>query len=335
MAGQPRSSSTGAPPRRAELRVPRPSARGASGKRSPSRAHPPASPEQPASSALALLPPARDADGMAEPLAKLVSMLTPWAYWAALIGVLAVGAIIGGFEGGLSAVVVIEVAFIIGYWRWQRWAVAPKKTSFACACKCLERLGDRRRGVRWRAANRLRGIGPESKELLPGLMAAMHHDDWMVRYHVIDAIGRLGPDAKPAVPALRSLVESKSLERLHAACALGKICDGDLEDEATAIALAMAASDNESGTRMFSAFAHWRVTRRTDVAVPVLVEVLRHESAPIRRGVPYLFARCGPAPPEILTVLRAALTDRDRSVRRMSAQVIDAANANDRDRMHS
>jgi len=274
-------------------------------------------------------------EGMSQRFAKIVLLLTPWAFWAALIGLLAIGASIGGFEGALWGVAAIEVAFILGYWRWQRWAVAPKKTTLVRAQKCLEQLIDRRRRVRWHAANLLRGIGPESKELLPGLMAAMHHDDWMVRYDVIQAIGRLGPDAKPAVPALRALVEGNSNGRVFAAGALGNICDGETEDAATASALAMAASDEEIGTRMFSAFAHWRVTRRTEVALPVLAEILRHKSAPIRRGVPNLFAERGPAPPEIIPALRAALTDRDRYVRRMAAQAINEAEANDRDRASS
>jgi len=89
----------------------------------------------------------------------------------------------------------------------------------------------------------------------------------------------------------------------------------------------MAAMDEDVGTRIFSAFAHWRVTRQTEVVVPVFTEVLHHESAPIRRSVSHLFARCGPAPPEMLPVLQEALADRDRSVRRMAAQVINAAEA--------
>jgi HEAT repeat protein len=250
---------------------------------------------------------------------------------AVVIGVfLGLGARLGGLAGAIWGVLALVVSIVAFLWFCSRWFVPPKRTTLARARECLAQLGDRRKRIRWRAANLLRGIGPDSKELLPELMAAMRHDDGMVRNFAIDAIARLGSDAKPAVSSLRTLVEGKSNQRFSAVCALWNICDGETDDEASASALAMAASDEEIGTRMYSAFAHWRITHRTEVVVPVLSEVLKHKSAPIRRSVPYLFSAYGPVPPEMLPAFRVALTDRDRSVRRLAAKVLEAAEANDR-----
>jgi hypothetical protein len=57
--------------------------------------------------------------------------------------------------------------------------------------------------VRDWAAGALAGIGPADPQVIPGLTSLLQHRDANVRRIAVATLGRLGADAKPAVPALR------------------------------------------------------------------------------------------------------------------------------------
>lgn len=56
--------------------------------------------------------------------------------------------------------------------------------------------------VRWAAADALGKIGPAAAEAVPALTAALTDADWDVRRAAADALGRIGPEAAEVVPAL-------------------------------------------------------------------------------------------------------------------------------------
>ena len=58
----------------------------------------------------------------------------------------------------------------------------------------------------------------------PALIGALQDDDAFVRWEVVEALERLGPDARAALPALRAALQDES-EQVRAAAerALGRI----------------------------------------------------------------------------------------------------------------
>jgi HEAT repeat protein len=75
------------------------------------------------------------------------------------------------------------------------------------------------------AARALGQMGPEAKEAVPSLMAALKDEDRAVRIQAAHALGEIGPEAKAAVPALReSMVTCKDGAALrHTLAALRRI----------------------------------------------------------------------------------------------------------------
>src|SRR5262245_60893501 len=53
---------------------------------------------------------------------------------------------------------------------------------------------------------------PTAKEGLAELIEALHDDDAQVRYFAAEALGRIGADARSALPALLKLVDPESNE---------------------------------------------------------------------------------------------------------------------------
>ncbi len=58
---------------------------------------------------------------------------------------------------------------------------------------------------------------------MPAIIEALEYEDFSVRYSAILALGRIGPAAKDAVPALTAMSESDSDTRSYAAEALKRI----------------------------------------------------------------------------------------------------------------
>jgi HEAT repeat protein len=53
----------------------------------------------------------------------------------------------------------------------------------------------------------LERIGPQAKPAIPALIATLSSDDREVRYQAVHALGAIGPDAQAAVPALRARLD--------------------------------------------------------------------------------------------------------------------------------
>jgi HEAT repeat protein len=69
-----------------------------------------------------------------------------------------------------------------------------------------------------------RTIGPEAKEAVPALIAALKDQDAGVRWEAATALGEIGLEAKEAVPALiAALKDQNELVRWYAARALKTI----------------------------------------------------------------------------------------------------------------
>ena len=71
----------------------------------------------------------------------------------------------------------------------------------------------------------------QQKRLINGLVQALKHKQWDVRQSAAEALGKIGPEAKSAVPALIQLLkDDNSIVRYYAAVVLEKV---NIEAEAT------------------------------------------------------------------------------------------------------
>ncbi len=98
----------------------------------------------------------------------------------------------------------------------------------AAALVLVEACGDESEAVREAAASALEELGVPSPEQLEGLIGLLTGDKADVAYWAATLIGRLGPDAAAAVPALVEALQGSPYQnvRQRAAWALGKIGPG-------------------------------------------------------------------------------------------------------------
>lgn len=133
------------------------------------------------------------------------------------------------------------------------------------------------------------------------------------------ALARAGVRAKSAVPALtEALADPDRIVREHAALALAAVgSEGATAVESLARRLRECSLDGDDArVAIAEALALWRIGRRTDGAA-VLARVLARHSDPAMRGAAAaVLEEMGPAATDATSVLRNALTDSDKGVRR-------------------
>lgn len=125
----------------------------------------------------------------------------------------------------------------------------------------------------------LKGIGEVA---IPALIEALKHKNQTVRRNAAQTLGRIGPEAKEAIPALVIALRDKSNNedvRRDAACSLGNIGP-----------------------------------ETTDV-VPALISALNDQSSSVRCDAAWALGKIGPAAKEAIPALKVALEDVDKYVR--------------------
>ncbi len=170
-----------------------------------------------------------------------------------------------------------------------------------------EALHDPEPIVRAAAAQALGKMGPEAKEAVPALIKALGdkssyaqrqvfntgprgdivafgNRDVYVRVVAAEALGKMGPEAADAIPALQAL----------------------LKDE--------QASVREMGAEVLG-----QMGEQAAAAIPALRELLRDEQVPVRTKAAEVLGRMGPNAKEALPTLAETLYDKDPNVRAHAA----------------
>jgi HEAT repeat protein len=202
------------------------------------------------------------------------------------------------------------------------------------------RTGDAAAKVR--AADQLGDLGPEARDAVPALSAALADSDPVVVGHAARALGAIGPDAAAAVePLIKALSHENPQVRAYAAYALGQLGKASLP---AVPALAKAFKDPDATVRRQVFKAVRAIDPGRDVVVPMLVEILTHaqpaeivpalhtlaefgdkvvpgaimalEHPSARYWVCLLLAEIGPDAREAVPALAGVLTDSDVEVRR-------------------
>ena len=193
----------------------------------------------------------------------------------------------------------------------------------------IKRLWDDMPSVRSAAAEALGRIGPDAKQAVPALIAALSDDEQEDALHsaAAEALGLIGPAAKAAVPILKKRLEHPDpYVRVCAALALWKID----KDKSGAAVVTAGLNDRNFRTRVVAAEAAWHLDKNAR-AVPLLLEVLREapfadpsDSGNMKYMAARALGRIGPPAKEAAPVLRELLQDEDPFVRMTAAAALKA-----------
>jgi HEAT repeat protein len=172
------------------------------------------------------------------------------------------------------------------------------------------RLKDKSGAVRKFAAQALGELKVTDDGTVNALMDATTDDE--VAPYAINTLGKMGPDAKRAVPALAKCFEKAKL-REHAAWALGKI-----GKESLAV-LTKALEHKDANARIDAILG---LTLIGPEVVPHLARVLGDTHADVRLNAASALGKMGAGAKEAVPELTKALMDKDVDVRQRAAQAL-------------
>jgi HEAT repeat protein len=192
----------------------------------------------------------------------------------------------------------------------------------------IERLWDDDVTVRSAAAESLGRIGPEAKAAVPALQAMLADDQGEDLHSVAaEALSLIGPVARAAVPTLKQRLDS--LDPYVRACAALALWHIE-KDNSTEKMLVPLLEHRNYRVRVMAAEAIWRQHEHPR-AVPALLEVLRGTdfSGPWAGGNQAFMAiralgRIGPKAAPALPDIRDRLTSEDAELRRTARTAIQA-----------
>ena len=200
-----------------------------------------------------------------------------------------------------------------------------------------ELLRDEKRIVRVAAAEALAKMGPEPKSTAISILIELLRDktgevprprvfsthgfpeeqrlEWNARVRAAGALGKMGPEAKRAIPALTELLRDEEYDlRFSAASALKGIGMSAIP------ALMESLRDREWTARQASALALGMMGPEAKVAVPVLIELLRDKEENVRSFAAWALGKIGPEARTAIPVLIDLLRDKESNVRRNAAE---------------
>src|SRR5262249_3032995 len=156
--------------------------------------------------------------------------------------------------------------------------------------------------TRGQAAAALGRFGPGAKEAVPALIALLKDKDPFVRVQATDTLAKIGPDALPALEAALT-PDSDTLTGMGGALTLGHM--GAAAKPVTA-ALVAKLRDPDVEERCHAAQALWRIDGRTSETVPVLAAALKAEDKNVRLGAVGILSRMGPAAAQAVPAVKSA-----------------------------
>ena len=180
-------------------------------------------------------------------------------------------------------------------------------------------LRDKDDKVRRALAGILGRIGPAAAAAVPALIEMLRDKDHDVGKNAIaaEALERIGPAAKTAVPALTELLREKDVKIcIVAAHALGGIGP---EAKAAVPALAEFLRGPDSRIRHVAVTALGNIGPGAEAAIPALADLLRDNNERGQGGAAGALARIGLAAVPALTRL---LRDKDNEIRVTAARVL-------------
>jgi HEAT repeat protein len=196
--------------------------------------------------------------------------------------------------------------------------------------------------VRDAAAKALGEIGAPGKDAVPVLIASLKENDYFAEQSAAEALGNMGSAAEAAVPALVKLLEPDHHPRQDVIIALGRIGP---PAKSTLPDLEKSLASFDSRESLVAAEAIWRIDKRVDSTVPVLIASLKLKEMPtigvnslffsivkpaieIRRHAAQVLGEIGPKAKAAIPALREALKDERLTVRQAAAEALKKIDTN-------
>jgi len=171
--------------------------------------------------------------------------------------------------------------------------------------------------VRVNAVWALGKIGPQARAAIPELMEALVDNDWKVRFPAAWALGRIGPDAVETIPSLiHALGDRKVDVRREAVQALGWI--GPQTNEVVP-ALIGSLEDPDADIRYKAALMLGGFGSTAKEAVPALIDALDDPDELVRRFVPQALGEIGSDAKDAIPALILGFRDEEVSTYAPSA----------------
>jgi HEAT repeat protein len=170
----------------------------------------------------------------------------------------------------------------------------------------------------------LQRLGPKAKEAVPALVAIVKDDQREeVRHAIIDALEAIGTASKDSLPALISMLTDDNLDiRRAATFALGKIGP----PAKSALPAIRTNFDTREELRPVSIWAMVRISPDDDKvaakAVPLLIAALRREEGFVRFEAAETLGLIGPRARAAVPALEAAKEDPDDFVRQAVVEAL-------------
>jgi HEAT repeat protein len=164
----------------------------------------------------------------------------------------------------------------------------------------------------------LQAIGPKT---VPALIEALSDQQAETRLASLRILGRFGNQARAAVSRITALLQDPDeLVCVNAAEALWKV---DRRAQAAIPVLIQGLKNQQSWPiRSDASYILGQIGPEAKAAVPALIELLRDQYDDIRRNAIEALGRIGPEAKTAVPALRAALQDEEASVRQKAAQAL-------------
>ncbi|MFO0841897.1 MAG: HEAT repeat domain-containing protein [Gemmataceae bacterium] len=168
---------------------------------------------------------------------------------------------------------------------------------------------------RWRAADLLGKLGPEAADATPALLRALADDDLHVRTVAAASLGLVArkESAAEVVPGLNALVEAGGPASAAASRSLSKF-GPRAETAVPPLVKALKAQDSEA--RWNAARTLGKIGPAAQRAVPALIEAMKDGDAKVREHAAEAVGDIGPAAKDAIPALTKALADENARVRR-------------------
>jgi len=181
-------------------------------------------------------------------------------------------------------------------------------------------LKDPDAGVRWAAADSLGRIGPAAKSAVPALAAAL--EDKEIRSIVADALAGIGPEAKQAVPGLVQIVRNEKEPSLRYTAGVALVRIDKTAAGPAAPLLAEALRNPDGRYRHDAIMLLISIGPAGKEATPVLTEMLLRDKQLYARHMAALALGYGRDPRSVAPLLEALEKDSESAVRNTALQSI-------------
>jgi HEAT repeat protein len=166
-------------------------------------------------------------------------------------------------------------------------------------------------------------IGPAAKAAVPALIAAVKEEDsdpdHLTAAAAIQTLGKMGPAAKEAIPLLTELLKRNFILSDAAIEALQELGP---EAKSAIPALTHEMKSAVGWRRVRAALALCKIDGQGSQYVPVVVECLKDSDPTTRFGAAHALGTIGPAATSAIPSLRAALNDEQDMVRSAAGEAL-------------